>query len=370
MFKLVYTLVLAAASAEHIRSIFTDDEVKHCKNQFGGPNFVYGDGMLFVFVQCAKRVSSLASAANQTDDQLGDIMGEATCVMKSSGSHGVSWGNFTTLSPPGKTGYGECKGIWDATRNRLVVQYSFTPSGDSSKTAGKTFYQITSTDHGKKWTTPRDLTKELAGCDDGDAKPRMMAGNRIQTMTGRLLWGGESNGAPCFWYSDDGGDTYHTTKRQEHLQDPNEFSLVQTKSPGHIYMNSRKGTGCSQSNHRRQYLSLDDGVTWTGPNCSTLIDAVNEHGHGCEASLTLHGSNLFFLNPSGTGTDARTDMQVHCSKDSGRSWTSKYKVSSTHDGGYSDIIHLNDKSTNPLLLGFHNSDNSNILTIFIGTSWC
>ena len=365
---LSYLFLLAVASAKELRSIFTDDEVKLCKGQFDGPSFVYDDdGMLFVFIQCAKRVSSLAARGAGLED----IMGDAICAMKSSGSHGVQWGNFTVLSPKGKKGFGECKGIFDAHRRQLVVQYSHTPSGDSSKTAGKTFYQITSANHGETWSKPQNLTAAISTCDDGDSKPRMMAGNRIQTSSGRLLWGGESEGAPCFWYSDDGGKTYRTTKRQTLLSSPNEFSLVQTNIPNQIYMNSRKGNGCATTNHRRQYISNDNGVTWMGPTCSSLVDAVNQNGHGCQASMINVKGTLFFLNPGGhVGKDARTDMQVHCSKDSGKSWGASYNVSATHDGGYSDLVYMGDKQKNALLLGFQNGDNSNILTVAIGTAWC
>ena len=100
------------------------------------------------------------------------------------------------------------------------------------------------------------------------------------------------------------------------------------------------------------------------------MDSVNENGHGCQASMTNVGGALFFLNPGGEGKDARTGMQVHCSKDSGKSWGASYNVSATHDGGYSDLVYMRDKQKNSLLLGFQNGANSNILTVAIGTAWC
>jgi len=195
----------------------------------------------------------------------------------------------------------------------------------------------------------------------------MEAGNRIQTSTGRLLWGGETTSGPCFWYSDDGGATYNTTRA--HVGKPNEFSLVET-SNGVIIMNSRKGDGCSQTNHRREYRSTDNGLTWTGPTCSPLLDAVNQHNHGCEASIINAKGKLLFLNPSGSGKGARTHMKVHCSLDNGKTWPSSYAVTSTSDGGYSDLIYMPDKSKNAVMLGFNSGDNNNIVTVHIGTSWC
>ena len=60
---------------------------------------------------------------------------------------------------PAQLGFQKCR-IYDAKHKQLVFQYSHTPSGDSAKTAGKTFYQRTSTD-GTTWTKPRDLTAAI-----------------------------------------------------------------------------------------------------------------------------------------------------------------------------------------------------------------
>ena len=135
--SLVVLLLLIAAStkAEQLRKIFTDEEVKLCKSQFGGPGFVSGGGWVHVLTTCAKRIdpSPAFSSLNRTHGDLGDIVAEAMCIMKSSADNGVSWGRFQTLSPNGKKGYASCKGIYDVKRSRLVVQHKPRPCRLHSK---------------------------------------------------------------------------------------------------------------------------------------------------------------------------------------------------------------------------------------------
>lgn len=289
--------------------------------------------------------------------------------MKSSTTGGRTWANFSQVSPSGMTEIGACKGVYDANNSRIVVQYSHCPTGDCATSAseGKAkLFQISSDNEGQHWSSPKDLTSMLTAGECPEF-PGQVAGNRIQLRdTHRLLWGGESKSKPCFWYSDDGGETYKTTY-VTNVKQPNEFSLVQTKE-GNIYMNGRNldNKVCSDDK-RREYLSKDGGKTWKGPDCSSLKDSKNGAGHGCEASMTYQGGTLFFLNPSSHGTE-REKMKVHCSLDSAKTWPYSYSVQSTKVGGYSDIVVTN-KGTK-LLLGFDGDGSTNVWAVLIGLDWC
>merc|ERR1712039_746292 len=97
-----------------------------------------------------------------------------------------------------------------------------------TKSGKKKWYQIKSDSDGQKWSSPKDISSMLTA-GDCPVMPGTVAGNRIQLRDShRLLWGGESNYKPCFWYSDDGGETYKTTY-VKNVREPAEFSLVQTK---------------------------------------------------------------------------------------------------------------------------------------------
>ena len=86
---------------------------------------------------------------------------------------------------------------------------------------------------------------------------------------------------------------------------------------------------------------------------------------------------MYFLNPTGQGDNARTHMEVRCSKDFGKSWPHSYKVTATKNGGYSDLIHVHNKDGRNLLIAWgYNKDpdaatpNRNIQYMHIGTGWC
>merc|ERR1712232_941523 len=127
----------------------------------------------------------------------------------------------------GGSKWGSCQGLYDAQRKKLLIQYAYFPSGNSDKPLNVKYYQVTSADHGKSWSSPVDITSVLAQCTESDTMVRGVAGSRIQTKTGRLLWAGYGRqGTTCTWYSDDGGETYHTHGLQSNGANANEVSIA------------------------------------------------------------------------------------------------------------------------------------------------
>lgn len=152
----------------------------------------------------------------------------------------------------------------------------------------------------------------------------------------------------------------------EHI---NEFSIVAADSTtGRLLANSRGHP------YRWNRWSDDDGSTWSKPEESTLKDSVNQHNHGCEASMTNIRNKLFFFNPTGQGHDARTKMAVRCSLDGGKTWPKSYHVTKTDDGGYSDLIQVENRDNNILLLAWGYADdktgNRNMHVEHIDIKWC
>ena len=196
---------------------------------------------------------------------------------------------------------------------------------------------------------------------------RGFAGNRIQSPTGRILWGGFGvNGATCLWYSDDGGATYTSPGLQN--SKANEVSLVVSADTGLLLKNGRK---TDDTNLRQNYWSYDDGATWSAAEHAVgFPDRVNSNNHGCEASLTNINGTLFAFNPSPSG---RENMQVRCSLDGGKTWntTEPYYVTDTTEGGYSDLIYAPDNDhNNVLLLAWGNDNQDNYWTDHIKINWC
>jgi len=303
---------------------------------------------------------------NQTGN-LGDNIKKAFCIMKTSTDGGRQWSGFKRITPSGMTEIGACKGLYDAEHKKVLVQYAHCPSGDCSadtKSGKKKWFQMKADEDCKTFTSPKDISSMLTA-GDCPVMPGTVAGNRIQLRdTHRILWGGSSHNKPCMWYSDDGGDTYKT-KWVRNLDSPNEFSLVQAPD-GRVYMNSRakSGTGCGDK--RVESWSSDGGLTWSDAKCSSLQAATNQNVHDCEASMTYWNGQILFFNPSTHG-GPRGKMKVHCSTN-GKSWSGSYSVSSTADGGYSDLI-TTDKNTK-LLMGFSNTGASNVWAISHDLDFC
>ena len=180
----------------------------------------------------------------------------------------------------------------------------------------------------------------------------------------------------CLWYSEHSSSRlfrYNATKPLK--PSVGEFSMVVADTRnGRLLVNGRQNMG-HKTKSRQNYWSSDGGLSWDGPHDSGLKGAVSDNGSGCEASITNVNNVLYFFNPSGgPGKKAsRTNMQVQCSKDNGQSWTSSYKVTTTTEGGYSDIMGV---SGGKLLLvwgiGDSNAKNPkrNMYAQTIDTSWC
>ena len=94
-----------------------------------------------------------------------------------------------------------------------------------------------------------------------------------------------------------------------------------------LYMNGRGGKQFEP--YRTDYWSYDNGASWsTG---SKNRDIKDDAGSGCEGSVINYEDTLYFLEPEGP---KRTGMQLHCSKDQGKSWKSSKNVNGENRGGY------------------------------------
>ena len=374
-----FTIVLigvagSAGSGAALHNIYTDDEVKMCGGYIGkGPNLVSSGEWIHVSNGCGGGTDAATSL--RENGLVGDSVNRNVCIMKSSQDSGDTWTNFQVTTPGGIEGknFSGCKVVYDRIGKTLILQYFYFPSGESSDTRGASLYQKTSKDHGKSWSSPENITDVLKPCAAANgAMVSGVAGNRIQTPTGRIIFGGFGyHGQRCLWYSDDGGKTYKSNGL--HGERTNEWSIALADNrTGRLLINSRGNP------FRENYWSGDNGLTWTDAKQSDLRDSINSHNHGCEASLTNIDNRLFFFNPSGQGKDARTKMVVRCSHDHGTHWHHSYPITSTDQGGYSDMLHVyHQKEGKTLMLawGYNKNDESqppdrNIYIEHIDTKWC
>ena len=122
--------------------------------------------------------------------RLGDNNKDCRIVMKSSRDGGLSWSPMQFLSPEHRTSYSNGGGLYDRVRDRVLVQYEFIPAGSTRPVVNATYYQIVSSDDGRSWSKPVDITEQLSGCNpDRDNMMQLSEGSKIQTDSGIIVDG-------------------------------------------------------------------------------------------------------------------------------------------------------------------------------------
>jgi sialidase-1 len=169
-----------------------------------------------------------------------------------------------------------------------------------------------STDDGRNWTTPVDITQSLRGKDPNLTFYTLGPGRGIQLRNGRLVvsnyfrWQGSDVSYAVVMYSDDHGKTWKVGKPAG--PETNEGQVVEL-GDGSLMYNMRSQAG---KNRRAVSRSYDGGETWTTPMLDvTLIEPV------CQASILQWRDRLYFSNPAAT---TRVNMTVRMSLDEGITW--------------------------------------------------
>lgn len=307
---------------------------------------------------CGANMCSGKSDAAGTN--VGDDNADAVVVMKTSSDIGQTWGGFQQLTPnpAGGKGYGMGFGLY--TNNGAIVQY--VNVGNTAPAINIQYFQIRSTDM-VHWSTPQDMTAQLAHCSPLGSGNMMTPsdGSKCVSDTGRLInpmhdHGG--NGMVAF--SDDNGNSWNCSN---HFS-ANEISAARNPKkggPDDLYMNGR-GAEFSFAPQRAEYFSNNNGGSWAGPTPSKLTG-----DDGCERSLRADPSGvLYSCEPTGK---KRTDMQCECSLDGGATWPHYNIINDAQENdhaGYNDIWIVGDQ----IVIVMEDNKNNNMYSHSFSTSWC
>ena len=192
-----------------------------------------------------------------------------------------------------------------------------------------------SSDHGKTWAAPVDITDQVAEPPLKNSFKFVTSGRGIQTATGRLIHNYVRVGKGITLFgSDDHGKTWSAMGDVA----PGDESKVVQLADGSLMVNSRIAPG-----RRFVHRSTDAGKTWRSEADYSLPDP------RCNACIIrypagLHGNSkdrLIFCNAA--SISGRSNLAVRVSEDDGKSWSAG-KVIDPGPSAYSEITILKDGS--------------------------
>ncbi|HEY9161158.1 MAG TPA: exo-alpha-sialidase [Desulfomonilia bacterium] len=240
-----------------------------------------------------------------------DVMldwGDIDLVMRRSVDGGKTWGSIQVLVDAGGHTAGNPCPVFDRDTRTLWLPYCID---------NKEVWMMKSTDFGKTFSKPFQITKELGLELKCDSSPLCMEygtgpGTGIQLNNSRLVvpayfFGPSIKRGAHVIYSDDHGKTWHKGKDLGIGEEPQAFVMAD----GTLNMNCRY----KRCQPRQVGLSRDGGKTWFKqyPD-NALIDAETQ---ASIISLPGTSGNIIFSNPAGC---ARGNMTLRMSLDDGVTW--------------------------------------------------
>lgn len=275
-----------------------------------------------------------------------DLPEDIDVVVQRSTDGGSSWTEPTVVAK----GTGHGKGYGDvalikAKSGKLIALYVGGPGlWKSTPENPNRHYISTSTDNGKTWTSPRDITYQIYGAECNDVVRSQWqasffgSGQGLCTRSGRLMAviavrepnkKGLHNYAV---YSDDEGENWQVSERA--IVDGDEAKVVELDN-GDILMSSRT------RGNRYWAKSSDGGKTWGARNSWQEI-----WGNACDADIVRYTSvndgydksRILHTLPNHA---TRMNLAVWMSYDEGTSWPVK-KVLCPGTSAYSSVSILPD----------------------------
>lgn len=230
-------------------------------------------------------------------------------VMRRSADNGQTWTQIeTVINYP----YGESASdpslLLDSQTGELFMFFNYM----NLATEHDVYYLKVSKsqDHGKSWSEPEDITKQITKVEWKEDFKFITSGRGIQTNNGDLMHSlvNLERGLHLFKSSDHG----QSWQLIDHPLKPGDESKVVELSDGTLMVNSRvNGLGT-----RYVHRSTDHGQTWTSTADQQLTDPA------CNASILRYQYReydlLLFSNANSSNT--RENLTIKYSKDNGQSW--------------------------------------------------
>ncbi len=290
--------------------------------------------------------------------------GDVDIVLRISNDNGQTWNKQVVVADNKHLQAGNPAPVVDLLdpkypRGRIFLFYNTGIASESNTRKGnglREAFFITSTDNGKTWSTPKNITASVHRPKRPDLNPEYnfkedwrsyanTPGHALQLNHGKykgrlFIPANHSEGEPQpefndyrahAFYSDDHGETWQLSKSIE-VESSNESTAVQLRD-GRVMQNIRQQNG--QKKMRLVAISDNGGSDWNQVFFDNeLISPV------CQASIlsatTLDGNEvLLFSNPA--STEKRENMTVRMSYNNGTSWDISRAIR-TGEAAYSDLV--------------------------------
>ncbi len=235
-------------------------------------------------------------------------------VIRRSSDNGKTWGEIeTVVNLPYGQSASDPSMIVDAETNEIFMFYNYM---DLDKERDVYYFHVVkSSDNGKTWTQPEDITSQIAKEEWHKDFKFITSGRGIQTRDGKLLHTMVNlNSGLHLFASDDHGKSWYLIDTP--IQPADESKVIEL-ADGTWMINARVNNAGMRYVHR----STDEGKTWTTTEEPQLIDP------GCNASIIRYTAiedgykknRLLFSNAK--MEKGRMNMTVRVSYDEGETWT-------------------------------------------------
>lgn len=286
-------------------------------------------------------------------------------IARVSTDNGLTWGDPAYLAPSLSDCYGDAAVVYDPFIEQIVcifaAKYNF---GYSSSSAYGDFYVVKSAD-GVTWTDPVKITDQIAGSIPGYsggfvASGRMLYVSEDITNTGyiyavvdtKINNSGEYEVVIC---SKDHGDHWEVVnpnyKTSPVAGNGNESKLELLSDNSTMIMSIRT------AGYRRFSTSEDNGVTWSTPKESTILD------QGCNGDLmsfSYNAQTYLLQTVANTSGSTRKNVSIFYSSDDGENWTLG-RVICADNSAYSALVKLSDGRVGVLVEEGDDSNGYNIV---------
>jgi sialidase-1 len=290
----------------------------------------------------------------QTPIGPGNDTGEINLIVKRSADNGKTFSESTVVWSDGKNTCGNPCAVIDADTKTIFLLMTHNRGKDHERdivrgtSKGKRTVWITSsTDDGKTWATPHDITGDVSKEDWAWYATGPGVGIQLQQdpHKGRLvipcdhvvLGGGKDAGNAHVIFSDDHGKTWKLGG--EPLEPGFNESQIVELTDGRAMLNMRNYTPNRRAGDiatRGVAISDDAGETFKEVHHdATLVESI------CQASILRIGKRILFSNPADAAK--RINMTLRISDDDAQTWPIS-KTIFTGPSAYSCLVALPDGS--------------------------